>query len=275
MITKPRVGFRIVLGFALLVLICCVPFAGAIDNTSVLNNNTVNVSYTEQQTPAPSSNQTLTSDEIGKAKLVAIEPFLLYKQNETFWQKKLTSDLLQITDPNYPDTGSNLQSKKNTMRLLKVFIPADKVAAELNISNPLVQPVGDHVYISIISNKLYSVNIIDPYITKITGHDEKNTLYGWVDINNIEEIASLEAISGISISYPPITHSAYNFVDGNNSIGINDNRTQLTLIQTTPNTTFYSISTTHAAPVSLLSIYAAISSGGMIVVLRRIKKSMR
>jgi hypothetical protein len=189
--------------------------------------------------------------------------------------KKLTSDLVQITDPTYSDTGLHLQSKKNTLRLLKVLIPADKVVVELNISKPLSQPIGDHIYVSIISNKLYEVNIIDPYITKITGLDEKYTLYGWVDINNIEKIASLEGISRISISYPPITHTS----DENNSVTTCINRTQITIIQTTPNATFYSISTTSAflssvpttpsSPLAVIGTFAALMVCAGIIILNQ------
>jgi len=243
-----------------------------------LNNNTVTVSITEQQTLVPSSNQTLTTDESGKAKLTAIAAFQNYKENMTKWKTKLPTDLLYIIDPSFPEMGNTRERVKETMKRHNQLMYANEAIKIFNIHQISNQPVGDHVYVYIDVNASFSTHAVESHVTKVDNVFKDftglNRVKAWVDLNNLEKIASLNEVTGISLVEFGETSSIDQSVKLNDSITTGGDRIQYTPTPVIPSITFSpittnSVSTTHVTPVSILSICAAIISAGVIVLLRR------
>ena len=275
---NPRLASRTVVILIIFLLICSVRLVSAAGNTSILNNNTVTVSITEQQTLVPSSNQTLTTDESGKAKLTAIAAFQNYKENMTKWKTKLPTDLLYIIDPSFPEMGNTRERVKETMKRHNQLMYANEAIKIFDIHQISNQPVGDHVYVYIDVNASFSTHAVESHVTKVDNVFKDftglNRVKAWVDLNNLEKIASLNEVTGISLVEFGETSSIDQSVKLNDSVTTGGDRIQYTPTPVIPSITFApittnSVSTTHVTPVSILSICAAIISAGVIVLLRR------
>ena len=269
MITKPRIGFRIVLGFALLVLICCVPFAGAIDNTTILDN-TPGSSDNSSQTIAILSNQALTHDENAKEKIAVLGPFLSYKENMTFWQKKLPTPILEIIDPNAPLSGMTRDEIRTQLILEENLMPADEVYTKLGIS----QPTGDLVKVTIYLNPSVSTHIIDSYVSYLIGK-RGNLIDAWVHLDTIEKIASLNDVISIDLIGPSIHQGDYPSVSP--SIKLRDTQPVITPADTPkiPLTTLTSLpvvpskTNTTASALSFTGIFIALVCSGLLIMMYR------
>ena len=283
MIIKPKTGFRIAIVLAFLVLICNIPIVSAEEKTVISNNSVMNTSDADYSTISPLSNLSLTSDEIAKQRFESRNSYDTYYKNLTYGQKKLQSQILQLTDPNYPQSGiTQYDIRIQMIQVEKNLIPKDQAVAKFGINNS----TGDLILVDIDINSNFTSNNIDPFIANLISRTD-NRIVAWIDVNNIEKIALLYNIQFLTLHQLPLFHSNNteslspdHFNNLNNSAttggdGFQNTPTLINLVTTVVPTTINPVSTTHAAPVSLMSIYAAISSGGMIVMLRRIKKSMR
>jgi Na+-transporting methylmalonyl-CoA/oxaloacetate decarboxylase gamma subunit len=275
---NPRLASRTVVILIIFLLICSVRLVSAAGNTSFLNNNTVSISNTEQQTPTPSSNQTLTTAESGKAKLTAIAAFQNYKENMTEWKTKLPTDLLYIVDMNFPEMGNTREHVKETMKRHNQLMYANEAIKIFDIHHISNQPVGDHVYVYIDVKASFSTLAVESLVTKVDNVIKDftglNRVKAWVDLNNLEKIASLNEVTGISLVDFGETSSIDQSVKLNDSVTTGEDHIQYTPTSVIPSNTFApittnSVSTTHVTPVSILSICAAIISAGVIVLLRR------
>jgi hypothetical protein len=181
-----------------LLLAGCV--SGQIDkkNYTKLSSDSVTI------TPLPNQNQTL-SDENDKAKLAAIAPILKYKKNMAEWQKKLPTDLLYVLDPDCPDIGNTREQIKSGWKCLDQLIPSENVT-RLDIKYPK-SPVGDylHVQIKLIPNS--SISVIEPYVATLK-EAECRECY-WVDMNQLQELASMKEVQTIDLIYPSVTAGSW------------------------------------------------------------------
>lgn len=229
--TERKIFYRIIIGLALIALIYYFPLVNANDNTSVSNNNTLNVNYTEKQTLVPSSNQTLASYENGKAKLAAIEPILSYKENMTFWQKKISSQILYIIDPKYPEMGNTREQVKEFLRDNNQLIYFNEVSTKLGFNQTMKMPVEDIIHINIYVKPDVSPRIIIPYAVNVSSLSEtEHIAIAWVELNNIEKLASLEEISWIEL-VGPLRSDTYQQNIINKSILILESTIQITPTQ--------------------------------------------
>ena len=264
---------KIVLGIALLLILTCgISCANANDTSFVSNNNSAAPNNSiQQQIPTISSNPTLISDDTGKAKLAAIEPILSYKANMTYWQKKISSDLLQIVDPDYPLGVTTVSQQKQLLRKFMQLIPADNVSTELNVSANPNQKFGDVVIVNIIIDQSASTDAIAPYTTKIIGF-EKRTVLAWVDLNNIIDLAKRDDVTNIILVDRGVSY--YQNELNTASHLINENLTiQSTISQTPPisNSNLTKISTTPSSSLSIFVIFSTLFVFGLIFV--KIRKS--
>ncbi len=149
-------------------------------------------------TAAPTPNQTPTVDSsvIGKQKLAAIAPIQDYKQNMEGWQKKLPTDLLYILDPDFPKMGNTRDEVKVWMNERGWLIFADEAVKKFNLK----PPAGDHVFVSVAIISSASPDVIDPFVAwrEEYGYNSTNGdhhISAWVDLNDIEKLASIEGVS--------------------------------------------------------------------------------
>jgi len=242
MIIEARKNYRIVLGLVIFLLICGVPLVSAEYSNETIALNTIKgelrnpINITENSTlsvlyPASiESNTSLSSlvsptvtipilskksqlienvsyDKIEESIDRQITQIEEYKKNRNSAEKKIPDDLLQLIDDKYPLKTQTREQIKTRMKNAKQLIPQREVTAKLTIRNKSLNSLGDQVKIEIQVKPSVSTRIVDPYITQITGRDEESHLVvAWVDINNLDRLASLDGVSVIS-SIEPMGHS--------------------------------------------------------------------
>ena len=244
--------------------------ASAYDNTSALNNHTVNVSYPSQQTIAILSNQEFTHEENAQEKIAALDPFLSYKENMTFWQKKLPIQILEIIDPDAPLSGMTRDEIRTQLILEENLIPACEVPIKLGIS----QPTGDLVKVTINVNSSVSTQIVDSYVIYLISK-RSNLVDAWVDINTIEKIASIDEVKWVDLIRPSIHQGDYPPVSP--STKLQDTQPTITPADTPkiPSTTLTSLpvvpskTNTLASALAFTGILTVLVCFGLIILMYR------
>jgi len=124
---------------------------------------------------------------------------LIIKNNQTLAQEKIQTSLLNTIDPNSPKMYRQDYPES-------IFIPAEEATGKFNISNTKAVADGGEYFIHIDLQPTASVDIIDPFATKITSKDAKEYYVdAWVGKNNIILIASLPEVKKIHIIQPGYT----------------------------------------------------------------------
>ncbi len=115
-------------------------------------------------------------------------------------QKKLSTDLVQLIDQKFLPSATDLQSHANSMlklNQLKLF----EQGADLR---KMVTESSVYVYIFLYEG--FTTYSLDGFAGEITNRDEKNNMaVAWVKVNNLESLASLNAVRTIRTVFPPIT----------------------------------------------------------------------
>ena len=124
------------------------------------------------------------------------------KQTLTDSQKKLGTDLLQLTDSKYLPAGSTLQSLTGSMKILNQF-----KSLGTDSSNALT--IGDaEVYVYIYLNSDVLTQVLDSLVTKITDRDESNHIaVAWIKVKNLQNITSLTGVKQVQSVLPPIKNT--------------------------------------------------------------------
>ncbi|MCX6122088.1 MAG: hypothetical protein NTX44_10800, partial [Ignavibacteriales bacterium] len=124
------------------------------------------------------------------------------KQTMTGSQKKLGTDLLQLTDQKYLPEGFTLQSHAESMRKLNQYRYQGKDI--LQASN--VKEGEVYVYIYLEPNVL--TGILNPLVTKMTDIDERNHIVvAWIKVKDLENLASLLGVKHVQSVVPPVTNT--------------------------------------------------------------------
>ncbi len=99
---------------------------------------------------------------------------------------------------NQQESGSGLMMKT---------IPTQGTSKEMN-SEPEKVPSGNLVYVYISTQPGYSTHIADSFVVDVTDRDEDNHLaVGWVDIQKLEILASVEGVRNIREVIPPLVNT--------------------------------------------------------------------
>ena len=257
----PRKKINAIITGALILLFCITIVNAASDE----GNPGVN---SQNRTDIPIINQPVTSTtpEDAQHKLATIEGIQSYKENETYWQRKISSDLLQVIDPLSPPSGMTQEQRKDAMQKMMQLIPANNVAGKLNISPELNQTFGDAVLVGITVKESWSSHIIDPFIIKIVDQDEQYPRYvaAWIELNNIESIAKLDGVMKVNLLDPGFDTYMNQPVSGI-SPDKSENTSQPEISQTTAKTQLPSqIPSTQSSPASTIVICASLITSGMI-----------
>lgn len=123
------------------------------------------------------------------------------KEDLTPTQKKFSTDLVQLVDKKQLPSEQAREELKRLMQALKEFYPAG--APEQSING---KAAGDTVYVYIYLTPPVNTSAIDAYAWKVTDRDEESHLaVAWIEVKNLEALASLEAVRTIRTVAPPIT----------------------------------------------------------------------
>jgi len=221
MVIESKIRYGIIIGLAFLILICCIVLVDADDNILTLNNSTISRSNSLQPisiTVTTSSNNDLS---------VQLNS---YRNNLTYYQKKIPNEILEITDPNYPKTGMSPESIKAVM---------------VN-SNQLR---GNQVYLIIHLKPTASLHNIDSIASSIPNRNEEfHSLVAWIELKNVSVLASMDEVVSIKLVVPP-AHSG----EGNVSPSANETK-PIGVISNT----FLSVTKTPTASVSLDVIWVSL-----------------
>ena len=122
------------------------------------------------------------------------------KSNLTGTQKKLSTDLLQLLD----STGLPHRQDRGTLEMqmtyLRQFRPASSVSPATD-----GRVAGDMVYVYIYLKPHAETQTIEPYVWEVKDRDEGNHLaVAWVEVNDLETLASQEEVRTIRTVMPPI-----------------------------------------------------------------------
>ncbi|MFA5269573.1 MAG: hypothetical protein WC379_16530 [Methanoregula sp.] len=125
----------------------------------------------------------------------------LYRQNLTFPRNKIPENVLQITDPDFPDLGIPQERIRSNAIASHHLIAAEDAKKRFNITSDNGQPVGDQVFLTIYVHSNTSTHVLDPFVTEVTNRKEQfHGIDAWIDVNNVERLAALDQIRGIQLA---------------------------------------------------------------------------
>jgi hypothetical protein len=133
------------------------------------------------------------------------QKMIIQQGNLTPGELKLSTALLLET------TGSSDSSARNQQEsgsgLVMKTIPTLGTSKVMN-SGPEKVPSGNLVYVYISTQPGYSTHIVDSFVVDVTDRDEDNHLaVGWVDIQKLETLASVEGVRNIREVILPLVNT--------------------------------------------------------------------
>jgi hypothetical protein len=146
------------------------------------------------------SNITVTADLSSASKAKSIVQIENVKSNLTDAQKKLSTDLLQLVNNSFLPERQNRETLEMQMKHLGQFRPASSVSPASD-----GRVAGDLVYVYVYLKPPAGTQTIGPYVWGVTDRDEENHLaVAWVEVKDLETLASLEAVRTIRTVMPPL-----------------------------------------------------------------------
>jgi len=230
-----------VIGLALLILICCfLPEAVAdstgtrVENNAIPNPNnsvlTINsetipvsevtndvVDTTSIQTiiptvastvnPTASLVQTEMSPVLTSADITTIP--VQQKSLSPDVERKISTNLLYMIDSNTPEIGLSRVEAQNTMQRegkLKAVTKTTSTGSKSIRTDSSTTQTSNLVLVYIDLIPSASTSIVDSYISSVTESNEQDhSVVAWVDANNLDSLASLDAVSNVRTAEPSIT----------------------------------------------------------------------
>jgi len=188
-------------------IVCCITLAGGLAsaeaNSSAANAADSNDSpYVCNGRYNDNAAGTDTASFASKAKsILQIENA---KSCRTDAQKKLSTDLLQLLNSSLCPSGQKQETLESQMQRLKQFRKAgDGRAAD------------DMVYVYVYLKPPAGIRVIEPYVWELAGRDETNHLaVAWVEVNDLETLASLDEVRAIRTVMPPILRAGSVITEG-------------------------------------------------------------
>ena len=117
-------------------------------------------------------------------------------------QKKLGSDLLQLSDGTLFSGGITRETQAQQMESQGRFIPM----TSLPDREDQIHEGAAYVYVDL--KKGYATTVVDPYALEVTDRDEdKGLAVAWVQVKNLETLAGQEGVRQIRSVIPPLTRA--------------------------------------------------------------------
>jgi len=149
------------------------------------------------------SNTKVTVDISSASRAKSILQIENVKPNLTDAQKKLSTDLLQLLDSSFIPQGQNRETLEMQMKNLGQFRPASSISPTRD-----GRVADDLVYVYVYLKPLAGTPTIEHYVWEVTDRDEENHLaVAWVEVNELETLASLEVVRTIRTVMPPLVRT--------------------------------------------------------------------
>jgi hypothetical protein len=194
MAKKSCINNKIAIGLVILIVISGFPLVSAGTPIAVSDQNSVRSAYIPVSVtytlPSLSPGEEAKKQEVMREQDRINE---LLKANRTFWERKLSSQLLDLLgSDSYKQTGKISEQDMELMQTYYSVIPGTST--------------GDLFLVEIRVDKSASVDIVDPYIAKESGVIDQ-TIYCWVELNKLQDIASLDDVIQVRLVSKPRSSS--------------------------------------------------------------------
>jgi subtilisin family serine protease len=118
--------------------------------------------------------------------------------------QKLSTELRQLLDTRLIPASQTPEQFRDLMRRRNILVPAQDVAARLNISQPAGGAWNDQVPVYIYLTPATQTQVVDPYVTLVINRKEKyHVVVAWVDVARLEDLAALDGVRVIRPIEPP------------------------------------------------------------------------
>jgi len=124
-----------------------------------------------------------------------------YRQNLTFPRNKIPENVLQITDPAFPELEISRERVRSDRVASHHLITAENAKTRFNTTTISGQLVGDQVFLTVYVYPNASTHVLDPFVTEVTNRKEQfHGIEAWVDVSNVEKLAALDQVRRIGFT---------------------------------------------------------------------------
>ena len=249
MIQELMTDSRTAIVLAFLIVVCCIPFAGANangENVSITETTSIPMGTELSQSPtlletiiptltAIISPMPTTTVETKPVETIPAEPadspvttrtpgnqtqpevnstpvpVLQRKTISPSVQRKISTNLLYLIDADTPGTGLSRDAVRQQMQAegkIKVGKQAagpEKKAGQASKA-PEEEPDTNLVLVYIDLVPTAPTSAVDAYVSSVTERNEQgHSVVAWVDINKLDSLASLDAVSNVRTAEPSVT----------------------------------------------------------------------
>jgi hypothetical protein len=208
MISRHRVGYLIIVGLELFTIICAIPAAADFDKSldenksDTLQTSTI-VSNVSDIIPVLETTSTmfpLTETDLPEIQRKTLNPSV---------QRKISTDLLYLIDSNVPENEVNRSALQKTMQNEGQLKPAIQSALEETKglgSSVTTTQAGNFILVYIDIKPPAFTTTINSYVSSVTERNEEDhSVVAWVDVNNLDILASLDEVSNVRTAEPSVT----------------------------------------------------------------------
>jgi hypothetical protein len=207
MFVESRLYTRIVIGMILIIFICSIPSIYADENDgSVVVNNSIdkNNSYTTSPSDTSLPDTSHVQDNVVSSKT----PIITVKALSPSTERKISTNLLYIIDSNIPENAVTREQAADLLRAngqMKTIQPESVDSLQDEKTGTSISPVNlVFAYVDFIPSA--STSEMDSYFQEVTDRNEQeHYVTGWVDVNTVDTIASLEIVTNVRPGEPSIT----------------------------------------------------------------------
>lgn len=154
------------------------------------------------RTPMPEIIPTVTVTDTAK-------PVMQQKSLSPAVQRKISTNLLYIIDSSVPETGISRDAVQDQMEAegKLMTVTQETTTAKSGIrAAAAAEPAANLVLVYIDLVPSAPASVVDAYVSSVTERNEQDhSVVAWVDINNLDTLASLDAVSNVRTAEPSVT----------------------------------------------------------------------
>lgn len=196
-----RLFHKIAIGLALLMLMSCVAMASGEENNKKAELNSSIGNTTPSILPADDA----------EAAVSVKSPAIPAKALAPSVQRKISTNLLYILDSDIPEKGMSRGQAADAMKAsgqIKTVV-LESAAGQWAGKSETAQLVTNQIFVYVDIDPSASTSVVDSYFQNMTSRNEQeHYVAGWVDVNSVDPIASLDAVSNIRPGEPSITKAS-------------------------------------------------------------------
>jgi hypothetical protein len=194
---------RIIIGLFLIMLTCGLPASGA-----AINNGTVTMDNVTPNSTLSDSVTTTIPVTMG-AEVTSATMVFPQKTISPAVQRKISTNLLYMIDTDAPPAGLSRDVVQNQMVAegkLRTIPSASSSGTKSLGATPATTPASNLVLVYIDLVPTATTSAIDTYVSSVTERNEQDhSVVAWVDTNNLDTLASLDAVNYVRTAEPSVT----------------------------------------------------------------------